>query len=106
MRPFESSVLSPLRVLYASSRNLDVRALSLKVLLHVLEVPFIIIIELLFKSKFVIFIVSFFCCEFHIFQRYGERLYDSWSEILEMLRFVYFFYDFHNSHVIKQLSCE
>ncbi|KAF5192862.1 Mon2-like protein [Thalictrum thalictroides] len=57
MRPFESAVISPLRVLYFSTQFLDVRAGSLKILLHVLE-------------------------------RYGEKLYNSWTDILEMLRSV------------------
>ncbi|XXG73744.1 hypothetical protein AAC387_Pa07g2600 [Persea americana] len=37
LRSFECSVISPLRVLYDSTLNLDVRAGSLKILLHVLE---------------------------------------------------------------------
>ncbi|KAF8388069.1 hypothetical protein HHK36_026735 [Tetracentron sinense] len=36
-RSFECAVISPLRVLYFSTQNLDVRAGSLKILLHVLE---------------------------------------------------------------------
>ncbi|OVA15488.1 protein of unknown function DUF1981 [Macleaya cordata] len=56
-RSFEYAVISPLRVLYFSTQNLDVRAGSLKILLHVLE-------------------------------RHGEKLYYSWSDILETLRSV------------------
>ncbi|KAK8546017.1 hypothetical protein V6N12_026821 [Hibiscus sabdariffa] len=37
LRSLESAVISPLRVLYSSSESLDVRAGSLKILLHVLE---------------------------------------------------------------------
>ncbi|KAJ8760664.1 hypothetical protein K2173_017642 [Erythroxylum novogranatense] len=57
LRSLECSVISPLRVLYFSTQNIDVRAGSLKILLHVLE-------------------------------RQGEKLYYSWSNILEMLRSV------------------
>lgn len=38
LRSLECSVISPLRVLYFSTQNIDVRAGSLKILLHVLEV--------------------------------------------------------------------
>ncbi|KAK8589392.1 hypothetical protein V6N12_023790 [Hibiscus sabdariffa] len=37
LRLLESAVISPLRVLYSSSQSIDVRAGSLKILLHVLE---------------------------------------------------------------------
>ncbi|XP_042986113.1 protein MON2 homolog isoform X8 [Carya illinoinensis] len=37
LRALECSVISPLRVLYFSTQNIDVRAGSLKILLHVLE---------------------------------------------------------------------
>lgn len=37
LRSLECSVISPLRVLYFSTQNIDVRAGSLKILLHVLE---------------------------------------------------------------------
>ncbi|KAA3472809.1 protein MON2-like protein isoform X1 [Gossypium australe] len=37
LRQLESAVISPLRVLYSSSQSIDVRAGSLKILLHVLE---------------------------------------------------------------------
>lgn len=37
IKPFTYSVLSPLRVFYTSSQNLDVRAGSLKVVLHAME---------------------------------------------------------------------
>ncbi|KAK6233045.1 hypothetical protein SCA6_003118 [Theobroma cacao] len=37
LRSLESAVISPLRVLYSSSQSIDVRAGSLKILLHVLE---------------------------------------------------------------------
>lgn len=57
LRPLERAVISPLRVLYFSTQSFDVRAGSLKILLHVLE-------------------------------RHGEKLYDSWLDILEMLRSV------------------
>lgn len=56
-RSFEIAVVSPLSVLYFSTQYIDVRAGSLKILLHVLE-------------------------------RYGDKLYNSWSTILEMLRSV------------------
>lgn len=57
LRSLERAVISPLRVLYFSTQSFDVRAGSLKILLHVLE-------------------------------RHGEKLYDSWLDILEMLRSV------------------
>ncbi|KAK7277858.1 hypothetical protein RJT34_22877 [Clitoria ternatea] len=56
-RSLECSAISPLKVLYFSTQSIDVRAGSLKILLHVLE-------------------------------RYGEKLRYSWSNILEMLRYV------------------
>ncbi|CAA6667168.1 unnamed protein product [Spirodela intermedia] len=56
-KSFERSILSPIRILYMSSQNLDVRAGCLKILLHVLE-------------------------------RHAEKLYFSWTDILEMLRSV------------------
>ncbi|KAF6142246.1 hypothetical protein GIB67_012095 [Kingdonia uniflora] len=56
-RSFECAVITPLKVLYFSTENLDVRAGSLKILLHVLE-------------------------------RYGEKLFYSWPNILELLRSV------------------
>lgn len=43
LRSFECSVISPLRVLYVSIQNVDVRAGSLKILLHVLEVTLFIL---------------------------------------------------------------
>ncbi|KAF9606220.1 hypothetical protein IFM89_023803 [Coptis chinensis] len=57
LRSFECAIISPLKILYFSTQYLDVRAGSLKIMLHVLE-------------------------------RYGEKLYNSWPEILEMLRSV------------------
>jgi hypothetical protein len=38
LKLLECSVISPLRVLYSSTQSIDVRAGSLKILLHVLEV--------------------------------------------------------------------
>ena len=40
MGSLECAVISPLRVLYLSTQSVDVRAGSLKILLHVLEVTF------------------------------------------------------------------
>ncbi|XP_074292704.1 uncharacterized protein LOC141619592 isoform X3 [Silene latifolia] len=57
LRSLERAVIAPLRILYFSAQSFDVRARSLKILLHVLEI-------------------------------HGEKLYDSWSDILEMLRSV------------------
>ncbi|KAK9735345.1 hypothetical protein RND81_04G200200 [Saponaria officinalis] len=53
----ERAVMAPLRILYFSAQSFDVRARSLKILLHVLEI-------------------------------HGEKLHDSWPDILEMLRSV------------------
>ncbi|CAK7340899.1 unnamed protein product [Dovyalis caffra] len=42
LKLLECSVISPLRVLYSSTQSIDVRARSLKILLHVLEVRIVV----------------------------------------------------------------
>lgn len=88
MGSFECVILSPLVLLYMSSQNLDVRAGTLKILLHVLEVS---VVAILSSGWYKVFNVDLTLlsaispCN-HDFQRHGEKLYHSWPKILEMLR--------------------
>lgn len=83
---FECAVLSPLMILYKSSQNIDVRTGSLKILLHVLEVPNV--------SQAATFVFPFECfftfCSYVSYdlclQRHGEKLCYSWACILDLLR--------------------
>lgn len=104
LRSLECSVISSLRVLYFSTQTADVRAGSLKILLHVLEVIWhywrwitsnclcYLLMRMWLFLELLLTVGWIF-----LFQRHGERLYYSWSNILEMLRFsmrICYFYPF------------